>query len=85
MDPESVINLGHPKNIALMYPGSELVDGFEPHGLICPCPMTACSRRVMTVGRRCTRGGVAGWVPGWAIPGTTQPDQIEAYFHESED
>ena len=31
---------------------------------------TAVSRTCSQVG---TRVGIAGWVPGWAIPGTTQP------------
>ena len=56
MDINSVINLGHILNIALMGRVSELADGLEPHGQFSSSPL----HRML--GHDCTRG--EGGVPG---------------------
>ena len=80
----SVITLGHKPNVPLMWSGSELTDGYEPHDHILlsvsPCGDAACGP--------CRRGGgVPGVGPGGyregGIPGTSQ-GQIEAYLWISE-
>ena len=64
----SVIILGHTVNVPLMWSPSELIDGLEPHALflLAVAPRTAVREYTAggDAGRRCTRGGAAGWVPG---------------------
>ena len=83
MDIPSVITLGHSANVPLIRPSSELVDGFEPHGLFCSSRTaaggTADARHSGWWGRGVP--GVVQWVGTWegAIPGTnmgTQPGSI---------
>ena len=63
-----------------MCPASELADGSEPHDYIYSAVMPAGTSAVYMldggVGGRGVPGVAAGWVPGRAIPGTTQPRAI---------
>ena len=62
MDPESVIWLGHTRNVPLMCLASELSYGFEPHGHIGQPDWLPRCIGVGDVGHgRCTRGVAAGW------------------------
>ena len=56
MDYISVIRLGHMVKQPLMWSSGELVDGFEPHDHIYPCPQTHSTLS--------TPDGQGGGVPG---------------------
>ena len=76
MDISKVIYLGHSAKQPLIWPSTELSDGFEPHGHITHRVVPGKRVPVAAVGGRGVPG--VGWLGGYlggAIPGTQpRPD-----------
>ena len=77
----SVIYLGHTSKEPLMWPGSELVDGLEPHGLILQWRQPRAYPATCTRVREGVPGvvGLGGYWEG-GIPGTQPGPRLRLIY-----